>query len=223
MEASASRQLTPARIAGLACGSILVFAAGRLLVDGITLQNDAGEESAGSAVRIVSGLLLAIAGLSWAGGLAYRGGTAGRLPFGLVISVGLGCGLLGAFWANRSVLLLSAAAVLMPVAALSVVTHERWRHRQLTRERKAAARTAALAARGRQSSGVIIDVEKTGWARGDDPQLRLTARFTVEGGEQTGMAEAFYPQHDLPRSGDQITVRYLPDDPSVIDLHENRH
>ncbi|TDC77335.1 hypothetical protein E1193_22590 [Micromonospora sp. KC606] len=222
MEASASRQLTPARLAGLACAVVLVFAAGRLLIDGITLQDSAGEESAGSALRIVSGVLFAMTGLSWAGGLIYRGGTAGRLPFGLVIAVCLGFGLLGAYWANRSALLLIAIAVMLAIAALSVVTHERWRDRQLERERQVEAHAAALGARGQLSSGVIIGVEKTGWMHGDDPQLRLTARFTVDGGERTESAEAFYPQYDLPRTGDQVTVRYLPDDPSVIDIHEDR-
>ncbi|MEU4641585.1 DUF3592 domain-containing protein [Micromonospora sp. NPDC023814] len=222
METSATRRLDLGRLAGLACAAILSLAAGRLLVDGITLQNRAGEESAASALRIFGGLLLAITAVSWAGAAAYRGGTAGRLPLGLVMCVCTGFGLLGGYWANRSGLLLIVIAALFPVAVLSVVLHGRWRSRQLDLERRAEERATALAARGRPTPGVIIGVEQTGRMHGDDPELRLNVRFTVDGRERSGTASRFYPGYDLPRTGDPVTVFYLPEDPSILDIQENR-
>ncbi|MBB5867036.1 hypothetical protein F4553_000415 [Allocatelliglobosispora scoriae] len=222
MDPSAPRRLTLARIAGIGCAALLTLAAGRLLVDGITIQNEAGAESAGSALRIVGGLLLAITGLTWAGGLCYRGGTAGRLPLGLVLWICLSFGLLGGYWANRSPVMLIVVAVTLPFAVLSVVMHERWRARQLGREQRDEGRVAALTARGVISSGVVIGVQQTGRTSGEDPELLLNVRFTVDGSERTGTATAFYPEHDLPRSGDQVIVRYLPEDPAVVDIQENR-
>jgi hypothetical protein len=194
MGTSAARRLDPGRLAGLGCAALLTLVAGRLLVDGITLQNRAGEESAASALRIFGGLLLAITALGWAGGVTERGGTAGRLPFGLVMWVCLSSGLLGGYWANRSGLLLIVIAATFPVAVLSVVLHGRWRSRQLDLERRVAERATALAARGRPTPGVIIGIEQTGRMYGDDPELRLNVRFTVDGGERTGTASRFYPR-----------------------------
>ncbi|MGK5674433.1 DUF3592 domain-containing protein [Micromonospora sp. URMC 106] len=222
MDTSAARRLDPGRLAALACAALLTLVAGRLLVDGITLQERARQESAGSALRIVGGLLLAIAALSWAGGVANRGGTAGRLPFGLVMWVCAGSGLLGGYWANRSGVLLLVIVATSPVAVLSVVLHGRWRGRQLDLERRAGERAAALAARGRPTPGLIIGVEQTGRMYGDDPELRLNVQFTVDGREWSGTASRFYPGYDLPRTGDAVTVHYLPEDPSILDIQENR-
>ncbi|MGC4790678.1 DUF3592 domain-containing protein [Micromonospora sp. DT178] len=222
MDTSAARRLDPGRLAALACAALLTLVAGRLLVDGITLQNRAGEESAASASRIFGGLLLAIIALSWAGGVAYRGGAAGRLPFGLVMWFCGGFGLLGGYWANRSEVLLWVIAATFPVAVLSVVLHGRWRTRQLDLERRAEERATALAARGRPTPGVIIGVEQTGRMYGDDPELRLNVRFTVDSRERSGTASRFYPGYDLPRTGDQVTVRYLPEDPSALEIQEDR-
>jgi hypothetical protein len=222
METPANRRLTLGRLAGLVCAALLVLVAGRLFVEGVTIQNTARAESASSALRIVGGLLVGTTGLTWAGGLGYRGGTAGRLPFGLVMWVCLSFGLLGGYWANRSPLLLVAIAALLPFAAVSVVLHERWRGRQLELERRAEDRVAALSARGRPASGVIIGVEQTGRTSGNDPELLLEVRFTVDGQERIGTASRFYPEYDLPRTGDPVTVRYLPENPSVLDVREDR-
>lgn len=222
MDTPANRRLTFGRLAGLGGAALLVFVAGRLFVDGVTLQNTARAESAGSALRILSGLLVGIIGLTWAGGLGNRGGTAGRLPFGLLMWVCLSFGLLGGYWANRSPVLLGVIVAMLPFAVLSVVLHERWRGRQLAHERRAEDRVAALAARGRLTSGVIIGVEQTGRTVGDDPELLLNVRFTVDGRERSGTASRFYPAYDLPRTGDPVTVRHLPEDPSVLDVQEDR-
>ncbi|WP_322754213.1 DUF3592 domain-containing protein [Frankia sp. Cas3] len=110
--------------------------------------------------------------------------------------------------------------VLSAVAALAAVPLAlRSRRRKSRRQLRYEADRQRLRERGMIAVGRIIQIADTGVTVNDQPRLTVTVSYTrADGSPATASVTRTFPRYELPRRGGAVQVRYLPEDPSQIEV-----
>ncbi|MER5866387.1 DUF3592 domain-containing protein [Kitasatospora sp. NPDC002040] len=139
------------------------------------------------------------------------GAFALALPLGPLLGVALALDRPGD-WPLRTALLL------VLLAAAATLAERPSRRRAVAAERAAAARVARLRDHGVDTPATVLAL---GGGAADDsghPELQLTVAFRTGGRDHQAVLVASFPVYDLPRRGDELTIRHDPADPDHLEL-----
>ncbi len=166
-------------------------------------------------------------GGAWIFGIAcvvigLRAWTSGRgAPLGFVFSAGVVVALVciqhEISSENPWLLVPTAPSAVAALAAVPLAL--RSRRRKSRRQLRYEADRQRLRERGMTAVGRIIQIADTGVTVNDQPGLTVTVSYTrADGSPATASVTRTFPRYELPRRGGAVQVRYLPEDPSQIEV-----